>query len=242
MRLAGILGGAGPVATADLYRAVLAHCERAGAPARPALLIASMRIDLAVETELLRSGNGAEQYRDDLLAAGHALHLAGADFLAMPCNTLHGFVPDLQREVGLPVLSIIDAVAARVRAGGWRRAGLLATLCTTNSGIYTEGLERAGIAVLTPDAEAQNGLHELILAEVHQQDCRDRQHHLADLLAELTADGAEVIVAGCTELQALLHGLSPAVPVVDSLTTLSEAVAREILNGDQLLHSDHTRT
>jgi aspartate racemase len=231
MRTAGILGGAGPGATADFYRDLIERCAAAGATTRPPVLIASMRIDLAVEETLLRTGEGVDRYREGMLAAGRALKAAGADFLALPCNTLHLLLPDVERATGLVAVGIVDAVAMRLRAGGWRRAGLLATACTARSGLYASGLSAAGVTLVVPRDDHQDRIHELILAEIHGRDWSAQRHLMRAALDDLRERGAEVIIAGCTELNALLDGIASPLPVVDSLAVLGEVVAERILDG-----------
>ncbi len=232
MRLAGIIGGAGPGATADLYCDVIRRCERAGALARPAVLVASMRIDLATEETLLRTGEGVELYLDDMLTAGRQLKAAGADFLVVPCNTLHVLLPRLQAELGLPFVSIVDAVAARLTADKLRRVGLLSTLCTAQSGLYQQGLGRHGIQVRTPQPDAQQALHDMILAEVRQGNRSAARRRLEAMLKSYADAGAQAAIAGCTELAALMQPPSETMPVIDSLAELGEAVARKVLAPD----------
>jgi aspartate racemase len=231
LRVPGLLGGAGPGATAALYLDITERCRQANLPRRPAVLIASLEIDLALEGRLLRDGIGIEGYRDALLRAGQALAAAGADFLAIPCNTLHLLLPDLAGAVPIPVVSIVEAVAGEVEARGCRTVGLLATSQTVRSGLYAAGLASRGIEVVTIDPASQARLDAQIGREVAAPGQSVDPELGTAILTEFTARGVCAIVAGCTELKALLAGWSAPMPVIDSLDALGGAVVREMLAG-----------
>lgn len=228
-RVPGIIGGAGPGATARLYLDVIARCHRAGLPNRPPVLIASLDIDLAVEERLLRDGTGVEGYRTALIEAARALAAAGADFLAMPCNTLHVLLPDLAAAVPLPVAGIVEAAAREVARSGCRTVGLLATTTTLAAGLYQEGLAAHGLTVIGIDDALQRRLERRIQQEVDQAGPIEDDGLGAAVLAELTAGGAGALVAGCTELKAVMEGWNLRLPIVDSLDALGALVVREML-------------
>ena len=62
----------------------------------------------------------------------------------------------------------------------------------------------------------------------HSSSVCDRTAALIDLL---TAQGAEAIIAGCTEYSLVLTELAPDIPVFDPMDALVDAVLRECLGG-----------
>lgn len=228
-RIPGIIGGAGPRATAQLYLDILTRCRQAGLDRRPPVLIASLDIDLAMEERLLRDGVGVESYRDPLLAAANALVAAGADFLSLPCNTLHVLLPGLAEALSIAVVSILDAVAREVEALECQRVGLLSTAATARTGLYKEGLRLRGIEVVCLEAGLQDALHEQIQNEVDQRGLNP-DNNLGEKIAHaFQSQGVEAIIAGCTELKALMASWTLPVPVIDSLDALGAQVVREML-------------
>jgi aspartate racemase len=230
-RVPGIIGGAGPGATARLYLDVIERCRRAGLPWRPPVLIASLEIDLACEARLLETGDGIEGYHQALLRAGRALAAAGADFLALPCNTLHLLAADLQAAVPLPVLSILEAVARQAAEAECRIVGLLSTRRTARSGVYTTGLRNRGIEVVCLASDLQARLDERIRAELDTPGQVGDAELCAAIMSAFAAQGVCAIVAGCTELKAVMADWRLPVPVIDSLDALGAAVAQEIVAG-----------
>jgi aspartate racemase len=222
----GIIGGAGPGATAQLYLDIMIRSRRVSPHRRPPVLIASLDIDLAMEDRLLREGVGIEGYWDSLLAAARALIVAGADFLAIPCNTLHVLLPRLETAVTVPVLSIVDAVAQEVEAAGCRRVGLLSTASTLHTGLYGDGLRARGIEVVCIGLALQDSLQARIRDEVGQR-TQSEVPDLADEIGRLfQAEGADAIVAGCTELKAFMADWVLPMPVIDSLDALGSHIVR----------------
>lgn len=227
--LPGIIGGAGPAATSQLYLDIMARCRRAGLDQRPAVLVASLRIDLSLEERLLSSGQGIEGYLESLVCSAKALEAAGVDFIAIPCNTLHLLLPDLVPRIAPPVLSIVDAVVAEVHQAGCRKVGLLGTAATVDTGLYQEGLRHGGVEVVCLDEQRQQALAQRIRDEVDQGPAKADDTLGADVAEFFRSRGAEVLVAACTELKSVMAGWPGDLPVVDSLDALGASVVREML-------------
>jgi hypothetical protein len=135
----GILGGMGPLATADLYRKIIVATS-AGSDQEhiPVVIWADPRVPDRTEALL----NGGADPTEWLVRGGQALSTMGADFIVMPCNTAHAFLERVQPEVERPFISMIDAaVDVVVRTlPGVRAVGLLATSGTLASGVYQRAL------------------------------------------------------------------------------------------------------
>ncbi len=228
-RVPGLIGGAGPGATAHIYLDVMARCGRSTLPNRPPMLMASVDIDLAVERRLLQQGDGVEDYLDGLLGAVKALVDAGADFLAMPCNTLHLLHDRMQAASPVPILHIVDAVAREVDGIGCGTVGLLSTAATARTGLYQRGLANRGITVANIDRSLQSRLADAIRDEVTQSRIDDTSRLRRDILATFREQGACAVIAGCTELKALMANWNLPLPVVDSLDALGAMVYEEMV-------------
>src|SRR3989344_6683561 len=107
MKTVGIIGGFGPDTTAQFYRSVISISQKLENRIRPPILIYSVPLPYAIEKELILNSTGEEEYVPYLVEAAKILERGGADFLVMPCNTLHAFIDDIRASVSIPVLSII---------------------------------------------------------------------------------------------------------------------------------------
>lgn len=153
-RTIGILGGMGPLATAEFYRRIVLRT-----PARydQEHLHVVIDADPAVPdrtTALLGQGPDPTPH---LVAAARRLEAAGVDFLVVPCNTAHAFLPNVQAAIAVPILDMIDEVAAEVarRCPPETPVGLLATAGTIASRLYERGLSRDQLHPVVPDNDRQ---------------------------------------------------------------------------------------
>ena len=99
----GIVGGMGPAATADLMKKITdmtdADCDQ-----EHIHLLIDSNVNIPDRTAAIL--HGGEDPVPELLAASKRLESIGADFLIMPCNTAHWFIPALESEVGIPFLNM----------------------------------------------------------------------------------------------------------------------------------------
>lgn len=149
------------------------------------------------------------------------LQQAGADFIVMPCNTAHAYQADIVAAIDIPFISIIDeTVAACV---GYSAVGLLATHGCLVSGIYQAALEAAGIETVVPGDDQVSELAKLITAIKTGDRAPTVGAGMKQLAEELTARGAEAVIAGCTEIPLVLEQSMLDVPLVSSTDLLAEA-------------------
>ena len=83
----------------------------------------------------------------------HFLERAGAQLIAIPCNTAHLWYDQITAATRLPVLHIIEAVIDDLRRLGLPkgRIGLMGTAATLKLGLYQRHLEAQGYECLVPD-------------------------------------------------------------------------------------------
>ncbi len=138
------------------------------------------------------------------------LESAGANAIAIPCNTAHAFVERIQAHLRVPIVNMltetVEAIAQQYGAG--KTVGLLATSGTIKSQVYHEAARRAGLHVITPGVNYQVLVMESIYGERGVKAgftggiCKDPLLTAAEHLCEL---GADVLILGCTELPLVLE-------------------------------------
>ncbi|MFJ9344619.1 aspartate/glutamate racemase family protein [Streptomyces sp. NPDC101733] len=223
----GILGGMGPLATADFYRRLVQRTP-AGRDQEhlPVLMWADPRIPDRTAALL---GVGPSPL-PGLVEGARWLRQAGASALAVPCNTAHAYVGEVSRATGLEVLDMVEAALAAAvrRAPGATRIGILATRGTRAAALY----ERAG---------ARLGLEVIQVTQVVQRECVDAAIHAVKAgvrLGEaeqwivwavdtLKDRGAQAVIAACTEIPLVSEAASRVLPLTDSTDALVDlALAR----------------
>ena len=228
MKTAGIIGGLGPETTSQFYLEVVFSCFRINKIARPPLLIWSVPIEYQVESDLITKTTGEERYLPYLLDAARRLEGGGADFIVIPCNSVHIFIDDVRKAVKIPVLSIVEETAKFLKENSIKNIGLLATKTTIEKRIYQKVLFNNNISVTLPDEEEQSSIGTLINNLVlNRYDNEDRQE-LLKIIEKFNHKGLKKIVLACTDLQLLtpkLNGLM----IYDSMEILAKATVREIL-------------
>lgn len=212
MRTLGLLGGMAWPSTLDAYRQLNEHvAARLGGHHSAELVLWS--VDFARIETLQAAGDW--EAAGALLADGAArLERAGAQGLLLCTNTMHRVAPAIEAAVGIPLLHIADATAARVLAAGHTRVGLLGTRFTMEEPFYRERLEDQGIEVVVPGDEDRHEVHRIIYDElVHERIVASSRASFVAIADRLVAAGAQGIIAGCTEIELLLADGDLTVPL-----------------------------
>lgn len=219
----GILGGMGPLASADFMRQLTlltpAECDQDHIPA---VLWSDPRVP---DRTAARLGDG-EDPLPALLRGIRGLEAAGCTAIAIPCNTAHGWHAAMQAATPLPILHIVDAAAEDLRRQGVPEGpvGLLGTAATLAMGLYQE---RLGRPCLTPDAAEMARLVSPAIALVKANRVAEAHAPLAEAASLLRARGARAVVLGCTEIPlGIAAGPPLPFPVVDTVAALARAAIR----------------
>jgi aspartate racemase len=225
-RTIGILGGMGPLATADLYRKIIlatpATCDQEHLPV---VIDADPRVP---DRTAALHGDGPDPL-PGLVAGARRLRASGAGVVAIVCNTAHAFLPALREQVPLDYLDMIAGAADYLASAQpqIRRAGLLATQGTIEAGLYHRALAKHGITALTLDRQEQERLIDRAIELVKAGDLGPEPHGLIAAAARrLAASGAEVVLAACTEIPLILDPANVPIPVIDPTQILAEAAVR----------------
>ncbi|KKQ92250.1 MAG: Aspartate racemase [Candidatus Woesebacteria bacterium GW2011_GWB1_39_10] len=228
MKTAGIIGGLGPETTSQFYLEIIFSCFQANKKARPPLLIWSVPLEYQIESDLITKAEGEERYIPYLVDAAKRLENGGADFIVIPCNSVHIFIQEVRKAVKIPVLSIVEETANFLKEKNIKNIGLLATKTTIEKRIYQKPLEDGGIQITLPDQEEQEKVGTLINNLVlNRYDNKDRAE-LLEMIGKLSNKGVKDVVLACTDLQ-LLTPKHDQVNIYDSMAILANATVREIL-------------
>lgn len=196
----GIVGGMGPAATADLMKKITDMTDADCDQDHIHLLIDS---DINIPDRTAAILHGGEDPVPELLAAAKRLESIGADFLIMPCNTAHWFIPALESEVGIPFLNMPVETARLLKTMNVETAAVLATDGTVQSGLYEEALLAEGISAIYPDVEQQKTVMSLIYDYIKRGILDPEllpKEEIAAVCSDLRIRGAEAVLLACTEL------------------------------------------
>ena len=156
----GILGGMGPLATADLFRKITLLTDAARDNDHIRVYIDS---NARIPDRTAAILSGGKDPVPEMASALRSLEACGASCVIMPCNTAHYFLPRLQAMTKLPFISMLEATAKTCAAQyPGRTAAVLATKGTLATGLYEQALAAQNVRCLIPDAGEQDVLMHLI--------------------------------------------------------------------------------
>lgn len=199
MKILGVIGGMGPLATQVFYKRIIDRTDAACDQEHIDMMILS-HASMPDRTAAIQSGDTKDVF-SKLLADAKLLEANGAGAIAIPCNTSHYFWEDLQAQVNIPIIHMIRRTVEYVREKnpGLTRLGVLATDGTVQSGIYAKECARLGIECITPPADIQA----IVMDIIYNQVKKGLDGSIADFSkidAFLKESGCQAAVLACTEL------------------------------------------
>ena len=231
-RVVGIIGGMGPEATLDLMRRVLVKTPAQDDQDHIHLIVES-NPKIPSRIAHLIEKTGADP-TPELVRIARNLERAGAEALAIPCNTAHAYAPSIRRAVGIPLLDMVQLTVDQIAsspspsahiasspAGAQRvaRVGLLASSAVLATELYAKAFADHGIAVVHP--ARQDDVMALIRAVKRGETGLDIQAALGRTALDL-ANHVDVLLVGCSELSVISAGITA--PFVDSLDVQAQAI------------------
>ena len=191
----GLLGGMGPAATLDFLAKLQAFT-----PAQTDQDHIRVLVDINPKVpDRNVSGAGAGPVLAEMAGA---LAGAGADVLAIACNTAHAHADLIQRACGLPLIDMIETGASAARECGARRVGVLGTKGALR--LYREYLAAQAMGMIVLDPERQLAFMETVYKIKAGERGHGVKQEMIGYADDLIGMGAEAIIAGCTEAPLVL--------------------------------------
>jgi aspartate racemase len=221
----GVLGGMGPEATADFLSKLVAATP-VGREQDHLRVFVDSNPKVPDRHRAIR-GTG-DPAGPALAAMAAGLEAVGADFIVMACNTAHAFEADIRDAIKVPFVSMIaEAVeGCGLAHPGARCIGLLAADGCLEANLYQDAFTSRGREVALLDVDSQTRLMGLLLRIKHGDLGDDVASQLRALGESLIADGAELIVAACTEVPLVLRDGDLTRPIFDPTLHLARRCVR----------------
>lgn len=234
LKTIGILGGMSSASTGEYYQLINQKVnERRGGHHIADLLIYS--VDFAVVEAFVRTGNWEEGGRF-LAEKSQALERAGASCIFLATNTMHRVRDAIQEAISIPFVDIFEIVAEAIKARGLRRIGILGTYPVMSEPFFVDAFRQHGIEIIAPDEAAKREINRVIFEELtHHHFLPRSKDHLIKVIQQLSEQGAEGVILGCTEIKMLISQTdTPNIPLFDT-TELHCDMAAKISMGEQEL-------
>lgn len=229
-RVLGLLGGMAWPSTEAAYRLLNQRVNAArGGRATPELLLWSADFERVGDLQAAGDWDAAGAL---LAGAAARLEAAGAGALVLLTNTMHRVTPAIEAAVAIPLLHVADATAAACHGGDATAVGLLGTRFTMEEPGVRDRLAAHDLDVRVPEEASRQRIHAHIYDELVHGEVTDAcRRTMRDAAAALVADGAEAIIAGCTEIELALTAADVAVTYVPTTSALMDAAVAWLVEG-----------
>lgn len=221
-KIVGVIGGLGPKATLDFYSKVVNQTHANRDQDHLQVIINSNPKIPNRHSSIAGTGPSCIP---SLIDSARSLERAGADFLVMVCNTAHAYEDVIASATNIPFISIItesvkSCIAKEPRAG---RIGLLAADGCLEAGLYQKKFASFGIETVCPTQINQARLMSLIYRIKANETGPELKAQMQEITQSLVDQGAEVILAACTEVPLVLSTAEVTCPLVNSTDALVDA-------------------
>ena len=218
-RTVGVLGGLGPAATVDFLDKIVRATDAERDQDHVRLIV---DVNPAVPCRNAAVAGRGPSPGPALAEMARGLQRAGADFLVMVCNAAHAFETDVRAATTLPFVSIVDETVREAlrRRPGLQVAGVLASSGCLDAGLYEQTFARHGVRALSPGADGRAVFMDLLGRIKGGRVDEEVRAGMRSLARALIDQGAEILVAGCTEIPLVLDAGDVPVPLLNSTDVL----------------------
>lgn len=210
MKKLGVIGGMGPEATSYFYAKVIEQTKADSDQQHIDMIILS-HASMPDRTEAIRTGH-RQAFLKEAIRDAMILEQLGVSQIAIPCNTSHAFLPEIQAAVRVPILNMVkeSVYSIQKQQKPIKKAGILATDGTLQCGLYQRAFEEAGIHTAVPEASTQRLLMSLIYDDVKSGSYNNRWK-FDRAYESLLRQGCQAVLLACTELSVFqqYHTLPP---------------------------------
>lgn len=223
MKTIGILGGMGPEATAKLYSRIIRKFQNNGAKYDsdfPQIYINSIPLPDVVE-----SVKSKEKIISMLVEEVKKLESFGADFIAIPCNSVFSYYNQMQDSLSIPIINIMEEASEEIKKKGYKKIGILGTKLTIKQRLFDFFLDN--IKIINPTKEQQKEITKIIMNILSGNKTIEDKLKLKLIINDLKNSGAEAVVLGCTELPLILSQKDFDIELFDTIEIIAKAVLKK---------------
>jgi len=211
----GILGGMGPYAHIIFEKTILAinskYNNAVNDREHPVWLVISAT-NIPDRTKSLTEGNPL--CLSLMIDYCQMLENMGADFIVIPCNTSHAFFDEVQSQIRIPILHFMQLTSKFISNSfpNSRRLGIIATDGTIQSKLYHNSLSDYGL--LPIDLREEPIVQKTIMDIIYSNEWGVKATGdkaslksvalLEEVIHHFVQKGCDKVIAGCTEISAIL--------------------------------------
>lgn len=219
MKIVGILGGMGPLATLDLANKIVKN-TKANSDNEHIHTIIDCNCQIPDRTAYIL--NAGSDPTTQLCETAKNLQNAGAEFIIIACNTAHYFYESITNSVKIPVLNIIKETANSISVN--EKTALLATQGNYKAKIYENIFNDCNKKLFIPSDEIKEKLHSLIYEYKNGKGINAK---LIDEINDYLLDNhIQNIILGCTELPIIYENYNGKLKKIDPTDILAKSTVK----------------
>lgn len=227
----GILGGMGPEAGAKFYMDLTKRTKAQRDQDHYHVIIDS---NAKIPDRSLNIISGGESPLEEMKKSIDLFHFAKADIMLMTCITSHYYMEEIKKYAKIPVLNAISLTSEYLKKKFQDqkiKVGILATNGSVSTGVFDKYMD---FKLLYPSENSQKMVMAAIYGDEEQGIAGIKNHKIGSnsvektsikaVAKELMEDGANVIIAGCTEIPLVLNSADLDVNVINPLDVLIDYI------------------
>lgn len=230
----GILGGMGPLASAEFLMTLLNHFHVDQDRLYPRIILDS---NTTIPSRSRAFLYGEASPVPGMIASCSALEGYGVDYIAIPCNSAQAWLGELQSQISTPILNIreITTKALLNKFPCCDRAVVLGGPVTYGLDTYKVYLEQEDVEYIKINADEQKEVEDIIYS------CKKNiERQILNVMYSKVLLGFErkygsdcVKILGCTEL-GLLSSSFVNMSIIDSMSEYASFASKLLSCGDEL--------
>ena len=212
MKTIGLVGGLSWHSTIDYYRYLNqgVHAQLGGHHQAKIVMV-------SVDLHEIVNARSRDERLEIFTRAVNDLVAAKADFVMFGANTPHLLADDIRARCKVPLLHIVEALGAVIKARGLRKVGIVGTKVTLEATFYRDTLARFGIELVLPNSAETKRLDDIIREELMLGEAKPATvAEIEQIMQRLRDAGAEGVVMGCTEIPPLIDERKLGYPCFDT--------------------------
>lgn len=223
----GIIGGMGPEASAQFY-INLTKRTAAACDADHYHVIIDSNAKIPDRTAFILDKGPTPV--PALIQSAKRLETAGAQVACIPCITAHNFYEQIQSAVSMRVINAVEQVNHHIQQcyPDVKKVGVLCTTGTKKMAIYDRYLPN--LQLLYPNEQDQV---QLVMRAIYGENGiksgntgQEPTALLQSAAEQLIAKGAELIIAGCTEIPLALKVHHLTLPYIDTMAVVIDELLK----------------
>lgn len=222
----GVIGGMGPEATSFFYARLIARTKATTDQEHIDTVILS-HATMPDRTQAILTGN-KEPFLKAITKDARDLEILGVSNIAIPCNTSHYFLDEIQASTDVPIINMVEESIryAMESYPNAKKIGIMGTDGTIQAGTYHRECEKKGIIAVSPETEYQKDVMSLIYDDIKSGKAGDpvKFNRVYENLMEQNCD---VVILACTELSVFKESYEIPENCIDAMDVLvKESILR----------------